>query len=401
MKYPSQRGQTVRIKTRLRSLCLAALAAAALTAIATNAGAQAPGCGAPNTDGIAGCTAIIDNPSATAQERAKALRIRGIIHFRRGAYDDAIADFSASIGLDATNVAIYVNRAGAYQRKRDYGRAMADYNHAAALDPQEPWVFLERGIAYYRMHDFVHARQDYDEAIRLNPGVSTFFRRRGELRKDQGDLAGAGADLEAALRLDPRDVLAYLARGNLNAAQHDYDKAIADYDKALAIKPDSPQLAALVYSARAMASVDMGNIKRALDDYDALLKIEPDSALYLQGRAFTAFAAGDFAAAAAGFGSAVQKRPELSYSVIMRYVARSRLGEHDTPELRRNAEALERNAWPWPLIGLFLGEVTPDEVRATARCRRSARAPSGANARPRSSSPNTTYCTEGATRPSP
>ena len=242
---------------------------------------------------------------------------------------------------------------------------MADYNRAAALDPQEPWIFLERGIAYYRMHDFVHARQDYDEAIRLNPSVSTFFRRRGDLRKDQGDLAGAGADFEAALRLDPRDVLAYLARGNLNAAQHDYDKAFADYDKALAIKPDSPQLAALVYSARAMASVDMGNIKRALDDYDALLKIEPDSALYLQGRAFTAFAAGDFAAAAAGFGSAVQKRPELSYSVIMRYVARSRLGEHDTPELRRNAEALERSAWPWPLIGLFLGEVTPDEVRAS------------------------------------
>ena len=332
-----------------------------------NAWAQQPsGCGTPNTDWIAGCTSIIDDPTEPAQSRAKALRIRGIAQYKRGAYHEAIADFSASIGLDANNMATYVNRAGAYQRKHDYQRAMADYNRAAALDPQEPWVFLDRGNAYKDMGDFVHARQDYDEAIRLRPTVATFFRRRGELRKDQGDLAGAGADFEAALRLDPQNVLAYLARGNLNAARHDYDKAFADYDKVMALKPDSPQLAALVYSARAMASVDMGNIKRALDDYDALLKIEPDNAIYLQGRAFTAFAAGDFAAAAVGFGSAVQKNPGSFYSVIMRYVARSRLGEHDTPELRRNAETLERNAWPWPLLGLFLGEVTPDEVRATA-----------------------------------
>jgi lipoprotein NlpI len=215
------------------------------------------------------------------------------------------------------------------------------------------------------MGDFVHARQDYDEAIRLRPTIATFFRRRGDLRKTQGDLAGAGADLETALRLNPKDVFAYLARGDLAAARHDYDKAFADYDKALAVKPDSRQVASLIYSARSMAAVDMGDVKRALDEYDAVLKIEPDNALYLQGRAFTAFAAGDFAAAAAGFGRAVQKRPGLSYSVIMRYVARSRMGEHDTPELRRNASAFEHNAWPWPLIGLYLGEVTPDEVRAS------------------------------------
>ncbi len=355
------------IKAELRSLRIAVLAVATLAAVGAGAWAQPPpGCGIPDADWIAGCTSIIDNPSASVQGRAKALRIRGIAQYKRGAYNEAVADFSAVIALEPKNVAAYVNRAGAYQSKRDYARALADYDSAAALDPKHPWIFLERGNAYKAKRDFVHARQDYDEAIRLNPGVSTFFRRRGELRKDQGDFAGASADLDAAIKLKPNDMLAYLARGDLRAAQKDYDKAFADYDKALAIKPDSPQLAALVYSARAMASVDLGNIKRALDDYDALLKIEPDNALYLQGRAFAAFASGDFAAAAAGFGSAVQKRPGLFYSVIMRYVARSRLGEHDTPELRRNAEALDRNAWPWPLIGLFLGEVTPDEARATA-----------------------------------
>lgn len=352
----------------LRSYCLAALAAATLASAGSHAAAGAPDCGEAGSDWngwIAGCAVIIDDTRESAAVRAKALRIRGIAYYRRGAYDEAIADFSASIGLDGKDAAIFVNRAGAYQRKHDYARAMADYNTAVALDPQEGWIFFDRGNAYRDTHDFVHARQDYDEAIRLRPTVATFFRRRGDLRKDQGDLAGAGADLDTALRLDPQNALAYLSRGDLNAARHDYDKAFADYDKALALKPDVPQLAALVHSARALAATDMGDLKRALDDYDAALKIEPDNAIFLQGRAYTAFAAGDFAAAAAGFGGAVQSNPRSFYSVIMRYVARSRMGEHDTPELRRNAAALERNTWPWPLIGLFLGEVPPDELRAS------------------------------------
>jgi lipoprotein NlpI len=64
-------------------------------------------------------------------------------------------------------------------------------------------------------------------------------------------------------------------------------------------------------------------------------------------------------------GGAVQKRPASFYPVIMRFVARARMGEHDTPELCRNAEALDRNAWPWPLFGLFLGEVTANQLRAS------------------------------------
>ena len=360
-------GETVRIKAQLRSFCLTAFAAATLASAASHA-AGIPGCGdvAGDWNGwIAGCAVIIDDTRESAAVRAKALRIRGIAHYRLGDYDDAIADFSRSIGFDGKIAATYVNRAGAYQRKRDFTRAMADFDRAVALDPQEPWVFFDRGKAYQDMRDFVHARQDYDEAIRLRPTVATFFRRRGDLRKSQGDLAGAGADFDTALQLDPQDVFAYLSRGRLNVEQHNYDKAFADYDKALAIKPNLPQLVALIHSARAMAADDMGDLPRALEAYDAVLKIQPDNAIYLQGRAFTAFAAGDFAAAASGFGSAVQKNPGMFYSVIMRYVARSRMGEHDTPELRRNAEALDRNPWPWPLIGLFLGEVSPDQLRTS------------------------------------
>jgi lipoprotein NlpI len=356
----------VTLKAHLRALCMALAAAAVMVAVmAAGARAQAPGCGGASADWIAGCTAVIDNPATPAPERAKALRIRGIAYFKRGEFDEAIVNFSASIALGPKNAAVYVNRAAAFERRFDFAAALADYNSAAALDPKQPGVFFERGKTYQAMHDPVHARQDFDEAIRPAPRVAAFFLQRGQLRKEQRDLAGAAADYDSALRLNPSNVLALLARGDLLAAQRDYDKAFAGYNKALAVSANSPQIAALVYTARAMAMAEKGDLKRALDEYDALLKIEPDDPVYLVGRAYTAFAVGNFAEAAAGFGSLLQKKPESFYPVLMRFVARARLGEHDTPELRRNAEALDRNAWPWPLIALFLGEIQPDDLVAS------------------------------------
>jgi tetratricopeptide (TPR) repeat protein len=353
------------MKARLRSLCIWLLAAPSLAVVSASAGPLPPACGAPNTDWIVGCTVIIDNPLNSEATRAKALRIRGIAEYKQGRLDAAIKDFSAVIALEPKNVAVYVNRAGAYKRKGDYAQALADYNSAAGLAPQQPWVFLERGRAYKAMHDFAHARQDFDEAIRLGPKVSTFVRERGKLRTEQGDLNGAGADLDAAIRLNGNDFMTYLARGELRVAQKDYDNAIADYDKALSIQPNSPQAAALVYSARAMAFGEKGDLKRALNEYDALLKVEPGNPIHLEGRGYTAFALGDFAAAAESFGGAIGKNPGAFYSVLMRYVARARMGEHDTPELRRNAQALDRSSWRWLLVGLFLGETKPDQLRAS------------------------------------
>lgn len=349
------------IKAQLRI----ALVAATLAVITAGARAQAPGCGGASADWIAGCTAIIDNRATPAPERALALRIRGIAHFKRGDFDEAIVDFSASLALDPKNAAVYVNRAAAFERRFDLAAALADYNSAAALDPKQPWIFLERGKIYKAKHDPVHAGQDFDEAIRLAPRVPTFLLQRGLLRREQRDLAGAAADFDRALRLNPNNIVALLARGDLLAAQRDYDKAFADYDKALAAGANDPQVAALVYSARAVASAQKGDLKRALENYDALFKIVPDDPVYLIGRGYTAFAAGNFADAAASFGSSLQKKPNSFYPVLMRFVARARMGEHDTPELRRNADALDRKAWPWPLVALFLGDIKPDDLVAS------------------------------------
>lgn len=313
-------------------LRVALVAVAILIGILPKAQALEPGCGTANTDWIAGCTAIIDSPAVPETTRAKALRARGIAQFKRGAYDEAIADFSAAI----------------------------------TLDPKEPWIWLERGNAYKKMRDFARARADYDEAIRLGPKVSTFLRDRGLLRKEQGDPNGALADFEAAVQVNPDDVLSLLKLGDMRLDRENYDSALAYYDKALSVRPESPQLTALVHSARGMLFVAKDDLSRALAEYDTLLTIVPDDPVYLVSRGYIAFAIGDFAKAAADFGASLQKRPNVFYTVLMRYVARARMGERDTPELRSNAQVLDRG-WPWPVVGLYLGEVTPEDLRAATQ----------------------------------
>ena len=111
------------LKGQLGTLCMAVAAAAVMAA---GAWAQAPGCGGASADWIASCTAVINNPATPAPERAKALRIRGIAYFKRGDFDEAIVDFSASIALDPKNAAVYVNRAAAFERRFDLAAALAD-----------------------------------------------------------------------------------------------------------------------------------------------------------------------------------------------------------------------------------------------------------------------------------
>src|SRR5262249_17152114 len=80
------------------------------------------------------------------------------------------------------------------------------------------------------------------------------------------------------------------------------------------------------------------------------------------------FAGGDFALAAArlrlGAGDADP------YGMLSGSLARGRAGENPTAELAAHAARLKSEAWPFPLIALFLGRGTPRPAVATAKRRR-------------------------------
>ncbi len=116
---------------------------------------------------IAGCTAVIENPATTTQERAHA----------------------------------YSMRALALSLKSQYGRAIDDYDQAIKLLPDFPVALNNRAWAYYKWGQGATGIADVERSLRLNPMSEHTWDTRAHIRQSMGNHAGAFADYEQAVNL--------------------------------------------------------------------------------------------------------------------------------------------------------------------------------------------------------
>ena len=134
--------------------------------------------------------------------------LAGLRHYyRKGLYDQAIADYDEVIRLNPNASFIasaFNNRGGAYDSKGDYDRAIADFNEALRFDHNYAFAFNNRGLAYARKGDYDRAMADYNEAIRLNAKFALAFCNRGKTKLKINDASG-NEDIAKARQLDPLD----------------------------------------------------------------------------------------------------------------------------------------------------------------------------------------------------
>lgn len=116
---------------------------------------------------ISGCTAIIDSPSATPQERAHA----------------------------------YAMRALALSLKAQYATAIDDYGQAIELLPDFPVALNNRAWAYFKWGQGPKGLADVEKSLRLNPMSEHTWDTRAHIRQVMGNHAGAFADYEQAANL--------------------------------------------------------------------------------------------------------------------------------------------------------------------------------------------------------
>jgi tetratricopeptide (TPR) repeat protein len=168
---------------------------------------------------------------------------RAQIHFRNGAYDWAIEDFSAFIRLNPNNVAALNERGLSYASKGDYDRAIGDYTEAIRLDRESVLSFSWRGSAYEKKGELDKALEDFREASRGSTAV-----------------AGASEDVK---RVERSIVKALNDRGLSYAKKDEYDRAIVDYTEAIRLDRGS----APSYSNRGSAYEKKGELNKALADF--------------------------------------------------------------------------------------------------------------------------------------
>jgi tetratricopeptide (TPR) repeat protein len=167
--------------------------------------------------------------------------IRGVVYNEKGDFDRAIADLTQAIKLDPNRAGIYEYRGVAYNKKGDFDRAIADFTQAIRLDPNEADFYKYRGAAYMGKGDYDRAIADYTQLIKLNPNYDVWYYNRGVAYNEKGDYDRAIADYTQAIKLDPNDADYYYVRGAVYLARKDYNRAITDFEAALRIDSNNTE----------------------------------------------------------------------------------------------------------------------------------------------------------------
>ncbi len=344
---------------------------------------------------MAACDRILNDRTETSQNRATAYGNRCGLWNTKGDNNRAIADCDQAIQLNARLVFAYNNRGIAWSGKGDYARAIADYTEAIRLDPNYAQgysnrcddrrskgdldlaiedcnqairlkpdytnAYYNRGLTWRAKGDNDRAIADYDETIRLDPKYANAYVGRGLAWRAKNNLERAIADYSEAIRLQPNDAIAYNNRGYAWRVKGDNDRAIADYTDAIRRDPKY----ATAYANRANAWHAKGDDDRAIADYGEAIRIEPNSSVRYRSRGYVYFSLGDFNNAASDLLRA-NDLADNSYTMLWRYLARTRLGQDGTAELGTNAARLKTKDWPYAVIDFYLGKRTMDDVRTAA-----------------------------------
>jgi tetratricopeptide (TPR) repeat protein len=115
---------------------------------------------------------------ASADPKAVAYVKSGDALLTQGDYDDAIAEYTKALAIDANYTEAQEDRANVYFYQGYYDLAIADYDQIILLRPRYVEVYFRRAVAYYNKGDYERAIAGYDEVIRLNPRFGPAYTSR-------------------------------------------------------------------------------------------------------------------------------------------------------------------------------------------------------------------------------
>jgi len=221
--------------------------------------------------------------SASEKKKAEDSNKRGFDYYKKGNYDQAIAEYTEAIRLNPKFSEAYIMRGLAYSQKKDYDLAIADYDKAIQLDPKDKWAYIGRGSNYDDIGNYDHAIADFDKAIQLDQKFALAYKNRARIYRLKKDFTRAISDANQAVSLDPNNEINLITRGLAYLGNGDYDKAIADFEKSLQIDSNNTSAKEGLAQAR-MARITPEPVKD--DDFE--VKQNKDNTLTITGYKGTA-----------------------------------------------------------------------------------------------------------------
>ncbi len=157
-----------------------------------------------------------------------------------------------------------------YVKKR-YSEAVKEFTLAIRLSPKHSKLYYNRANAYFRLKSYKAAIDDYSEAVRRNPQFVLAWANLGNALSATNQLDAALNAFEAAGKLEPNNPYVLFNRGFVYGKRREYHSAIKDFTKLLERHPNDVKALAL----RASAYQAVGEIGKAEEDLKKMRKLNP------------------------------------------------------------------------------------------------------------------------------
>lgn len=214
-------------------------------------------------------------------------------------------------------------RAAASAARGAFDNAVADYSRAIAVSPSDPELLLDRGDVYRRKGQPDLALADFTAALKLKPNDARALLEAGDLRLAGGDEKGAAIDFDAAIKLDPERRYE-VAQRYVSAGR--FTDAIALFDAWIAAHPKSPDLANALNNRCWARGLWGKELDAALADCDAALRLTPGDPSVLDSRGLVRLRLADLDGAIADYSASLRSTKQNPWSLYGRGVARLRKG---------------------------------------------------------------------------
>ncbi len=317
---------------------------------------------------------------------------QGVIHDGKGETDAAIDFYDRAIRRNPDLVDAYNNRGADHRKQGNLEGAITDFSDVIRLRPNDAAGYFNRAATYLMAGNAQQALADFGPAIRHADDYVTRLKQNRTPGVDFAELTAISQAEQTLLR-------ARFARARLLLDQNALDDAAADFSAALDSKGGKAEAAFNLIRIEVLKS-NFDAAVSGLKAYTAENPSDPAGGFYSGFLAL--FHDNDPRRAAAIFQKALtegfkyrglrammdntipgEPGPWLGYSlpftphiyqlIVWQHVARQRAGDDDRSEfqesLRQLGTALKGAGpltWPSPLIDLFVGLKTPEQLAAMA-----------------------------------
>lgn len=138
-------------------------------------------------------------------EKASLLLARGDAQANLGRSSQAMADYTASLEINADQPDTLVRRALLYRARDDYDNALADLRKAIELDATNINAQYTKGAIEYGKEHFAQAEATFSTCITLDPTLSTAYFNRAYARMRQQKMDLAKADMTTFIKMTTND----------------------------------------------------------------------------------------------------------------------------------------------------------------------------------------------------